>query len=206
MIKKISIYFLTPPLIIASTGSAVLAENTSAFYDIANVSAHDTLSLRTQAGGRSQLIATIPSNARFLNTTGKAEKRGKSTWVEIKYRQHTGWVNKHYLTPSTNEQFTPLACLGTEPFWSLDVESKKIIVRDIDENETTYALSNVSISNNHTNRWMLQGTTQGTNKLAITLWKTNSCSDGMSDRSYEYEIIYNTPTEGVFSGCCNVIN
>ena len=205
MLKRISACYLNFLLTLISANSAALAESTVSFYDITQVAADDTLSLRAQAGSRNPLLAKIPDDARFLMATGREQKLGKSTWLELNYGQHTGWVNKHYLTPSATKEFTTLTCLGTEPFWSLDVESVKITTRDIDENETTYALSSVSPSNNHTNRWMLQGTAQSANELNIALWKTNSCSDDMSERSYQYEIIYNTPDDGVFSGCCNVI-
>jgi len=75
----------------------------------------------------------------------------------------------------------------------------------MDGNKTYYALSSDNSSINHTNRWMLQGSTRGTADLAITLWKTGSCSDDISERNYQYEIIYRAPGSSVFSGCCNVI-
>lgn len=125
--------------------------------------------------------------------------------MQLQYLQYTGWVNKHYLVPSTTAEFTTLNCLGTEPFWSLDVKSGKVVLRDIDESETYYALSGVNSSINHTNRWMLQGAARGTTDLIIALWKTGSCSDDMSERNYQYEIMCSTPDGNVFSGCCNVI-
>ena len=180
MIKIILIFFLISLFAFVSNNSLALAQSSGDFYDVSRDGISDDLPLGIKAGSNSAVITHIPNNAHFLYVTGREEIIGKDVWVEVQYGHFIGWTTKHDLVPSKTQEFTLLSCLGTEPFWSLEIRSGIIILRDLDESETAFALSRVAASSNHTNRWMLEGTVQGRSKLAIALWKTDSCSDDMS--------------------------
>ena len=108
-------------------------------------------------------------------------------------------------------KFNTLKCIGTEPFWSLDLKGQDITLEDLDSARGSFKLSKAIASSNHTNRWFLtaDGSKQKGSKrkdsLSLALFKTNQCSDDMSDFSYEYDVIISTPDAQVLSGCCNRI-
>ena len=105
----------------------------------------------------------------------------------------------------TTAGFDTLNCLGSEPFWSLDVNRQKVTLEDLDSNQLNFQLITATTSSNHTNRWFLTAKNSKRDKLSIALIKTDRCSDDMSDFSYEYEVIMSTPEAEVLSGCCNRI-
>ena len=105
----------------------------------------------------------------------------------------------------TTESFSILKCLGSEPFWSLDVNQQKVTLEDLGSNQLNFQLTTATTSSNHTNRWFLTASNYKKDNLSIALIKTNQCSDDMSDFSYEYEVIISTPEAEVLSGCCNRI-
>jgi len=71
-------------------------------YSVTGVVQWDVLSMRKYPGIKSKIIAQIPPNGSAINTTGKSVKKGQSTWVQVKWKTQTGWVNKRYLTLSAN--------------------------------------------------------------------------------------------------------
>jgi len=104
----------------------------------------------------------------------------------------------------TTAKFNELKCIGTEPFWSLDLKGQDITLEDLDSTQGKFKLTKATASSNHTNRWFLTAeNTKQEEFLSIALFKTNQCSDDMSDFSYEYDAIISTPDAQVFSGCCN---
>ncbi|UAB73041.1 hypothetical protein INR79_27805 [Vibrio sp. SCSIO 43132] len=98
----------------------------------------------------------------------------------------------------------PLQCLGTEPFWSLNVNQDSVIFEDLEENREEFSIKNIVQSNNHINRWFITFTSESkpTTKL-MALHRTGSCSDDMSDSKYDYEVMILTTGTAAFSGCCN---
>jgi uncharacterized membrane protein len=105
----------------------------------------------------------------------------------------------------TATNFSSLECVGTEPFWSLDLKGSVVIFEDLDSVHGEFELSKVITSSNHTNRWLLLARNSESSNMSIALNKTDQCSDDMSDFSYEYEVMIVTPEEKLFSGCCNRI-
>ena len=108
-------------------------------------------------------------------------------------------------------KFNTLKCIGTEPFWSLDLKGQDITLEDLDSVRGSFKLSKAIASSNHTNRWFLTAVgskrkdSKRADSLSLALFKTNQCSDGMSDFSYEYDVTISTPDAQVLSGCCNRI-
>ncbi len=95
----------------------------------------------------------------------------------------------------------PLKCLGTEPFWSLAVDSRVRFAR-LGESPSVLSGSRPTLSSNHTNVWFLKAR-GGHGELALLfLRRTDQCSDDMSDFSYRYEIYLQIHGK-VYSGCCN---
>ena len=112
----------------------------------------------------------------------------------------TAWADN--TTSST--KFETLKCIGTEPFWSLDLKDSTVNFEDIDSTKTNFKLAKAEVSSNHTNRWFITATgNKPEESLSMSLIKTNMCSDDMSDFNYEYDITTSINGTQVFSGCCN---
>ncbi len=71
-------------------------------YSVTGVKAWDVLSMRKYPGTKSKIIAQIPPNGSAISKTGKRVKKGRSTWVQVKWKTQTGWVNSRYLKRSGN--------------------------------------------------------------------------------------------------------
>ena len=79
------------------TGFGGVQAAASQVYKIQRVAADDSLNMRTTAGVKGGVVATIPFNGKGVVPTGKEQKLGSSTWVEIRWSGKSGWVNKYYL-------------------------------------------------------------------------------------------------------------
>ncbi len=95
----------------------------------------------------------------------------------------------------------PLHCIGTEPFWSLKVDSRVRFAR-MAEPYTILSGSRATPSSNHTNVWSLEARGAGSERAVLFLRRTDQCSDDMSDFRYRYEVFVRISGD-VYSGCCN---
>lgn len=175
------------------------------FYDVANVKKNDTLTLREKPTYKSKKMGLIPHNYKFLVATGSQELIGKRVWLELNYNGVTGWVNSKYLKKSNGVSFKEeLKCLGTEPFWSVDINKGELIFKDLGENATEFLVSNIDISDSHTNKWYLSASSISKGFIRAFLLQTGNCSDDMSDYKYKYQILFHDEKNNLtLSGCCN---
>ncbi len=198
-------------------------------YKIQRVAADDSLNIRTTAGMKGDIVATIPFNGTGVVATGREQKSGSSTWVEIRWSGKSGWVNKYYLTaveqvadktpvatvasappaaaqtgkPSGSSVF--MRCGGTEPFWSMHVEESLLRVKIMDEPEYTTPVEFRRQSENNTSIAVVAGRKEGDGTLtAAFLQKVELCSDGISDKKYPYSITAMLDGARTMSGCCEM--
>ena len=52
-------------------------------YQVQGVSSGDTLNMRSGASVDNPVVKKIPANATQITRTGKSQKRGSTSWVEI---------------------------------------------------------------------------------------------------------------------------
>lgn len=83
-------------LVLCSVAQAAV-DNSLPVYQVNRVAADDTLNFRAVSGVDGDVISKIPHNAKFIKSTGKTRKLGRSVWVEIYWGGKRGWVNKYYL-------------------------------------------------------------------------------------------------------------
>ncbi|MEJ7692889.1 hypothetical protein [Daejeonella sp.] len=103
---------------------------------------------------------------------------------------------KNFRTACYNYEFI---ALGNEPFWSVDIipQEKRIIFKDVGQEralEFIYASAKVSGE-----VYRYEATSARNNKIAVVIRK-EKCSDGMSDRQYNYaaEVTVNGT---IYKGC-----
>ncbi len=74
---------------------------TTANYSVIGVNSGDVLNIRKYPGSKSKVIASIPSNGSSIKVLEKHITKGESTWTQIQWKDHKGWVNMYYLLPSS---------------------------------------------------------------------------------------------------------
>jgi len=67
-------------------------------YRVIGVKQGDVLYIRPGPGNLKVIIGRIPPNGTGIMVTGRGKRSGRSTWVPIKYRGKSGWVNRRYLS------------------------------------------------------------------------------------------------------------
>ena len=183
-------------------------------YVVTEVSRGDSLNLRAEPSASAEIVGTIPHDGVGVRWVGGLEQVGRSLWREIEYAGARGWVNDRYLAPAPQqaagaEPASPfgedLACVGTEPFWSLDVANGEVAFGlQGDEDTPRYTLMSSLVSLNHNNVWFLEAQDDGAGgSLLAVIERTEACSDDMSDNNYSYSIRARVGADTLVSGCCN---
>lgn len=73
------------------------AETKTTIYKVTRVSSGKTLRLRAWPSTKSRIKRKLPFNARNVIETGKSKRVGRSKWIEVRWNDSLGWVNKRYL-------------------------------------------------------------------------------------------------------------
>lgn len=100
---------------------------------------------------------------------------------------------------------TELKCVGTEPFWgaSIDIENQKLFLSAPMTNEVQTSL-NIQGAIGYSKESAFMGTSEG---FIVSVVRTDSCSDGMSDQIYPFQVLISTKSESgqwqaPLFGCC----
>jgi uncharacterized membrane protein len=96
---------------------------------------------------------------------------------------------------------TNYSCLGTEPFWGLDIVGENVTFSNpVLENSTVEQVSSRTTAAGVQEDFAFVLTTEN----SISAISQTECSDGMSDEVYSHQIIYKN-ADSVLYGCCNII-
>jgi uncharacterized membrane protein len=110
-------------------------------------------------------------------------------------------VNASYLGYATSAEPLPirLHCSGTEPFWGLELSYSRADVHFAFSEEDFSTGFSLPISPaNRTNIWLR---TRFDFESDFLVLEAQTCSDGMSERSYPYSILVKLE-ENLLGGCC----
>lgn len=99
---------------------------------------------------------------------------------------------------SLSSMASSFKCVGTEPFWSLEITDKVIRYSDPVSQESYKVTQKKSAWGFSENAAFVIKTKY--TSAAVTL---GDCSDGMSDELYTYTIVFEK-NDGVLAGCCNL--
>lgn len=95
--------------------------------------------------------------------------------------------------------------IGTEPFWSIEIDDDFIVYKDIDAKLEVFPI--ISINKAQDANVKLIRSENNNKQLQVTI-SQKSCSDGMSDNSFDYKtevLIISKENELKLSGCGNYI-
>jgi uncharacterized membrane protein len=177
----------------------------SATFKVTGVTPKDSLNMRSEPHPQSLIVTKVPSDAKGLLLLSDINNANKS-WCKVKYQNHTGWVNRKFITEDSGVFFgEDLQCLGTEPFWNVTIQNDKLIFNNPVNEKQVFTITKMSQSQNTTNRWFIEA--ENTNKVKLQVFLIeSSCSDGMSDNNYKYELLlHRSQTGQTINGCCNKV-
>jgi uncharacterized membrane protein len=164
----------------ALCASTSAAEEFPALYSVTGVASGDALNIRETPDGTAAILGALPPDA-----TGVEVVAVEGDWALVNTPDRAGYVALQFLRredgPSWNDLTTPLICLGTEPFWSLDIDPVAGIARYRTPEETEPR--ELALGQTWPGRpWAPSAAVTLPEGLAVL--SPAECSDGMSERSY----------------------
>lgn len=172
----------------------------------------DVLNVRASADATSDDLGDLDEHAGIIDVM---EHDGTGKWARILWEGQDAWVAARYLTPATRatvpgtEIPIGLHCGGTEPFWSVSINTIDTLELDINGMISGQRLT------------LQQGLTSanypsypaaliaGTDDMSLSLVvRPGRCSDGMSDLTYGWhgDLLLTRPEQPfLMSGCCRTM-
>ena len=184
------------------------AESLPAFYNVSGVAQDDVLNVRSAPDLSSRILSTLPHDATSIEVVARSPDDG---WAQVNIGEQTGWISLAFLARQAAQPDDtlprPLACFGTEPFWSLKIpqDGPAEMARMDAETVSIQTLDPVT-SANQTDRYAVFG--QSSERVFTFIFHRDQCFDQMSDRAYGMSVdIFMTEDSGVnyVTGCCNLI-
>lgn len=180
--------------------AAALAQTFPALYDVTGVAADDVLNIRAAPDAATENLGELAPDAKAVEVIEAA-----GDWGQVNTGEASGWVAMRFLTPQTGGDYAlsrSMTCLGTEPFWTLDVTQGEL-ARFAAPNWgiSHYTVGLLQRSANRTDRFVLRGGS------LVAVIARNACSDGMSERAYGLSVDLLPDAESgsaLFSGCCSL--
>ena len=158
-----------------------------ALHDVTGVAANDVLNLRAGPDAGAAIIGSLPPGLAGVEVVGLSDN-GK--WGRINQSEASGWAAMAYLTPQAGPAWFTLErglrCFGTEPFWTLFIDSDP-------KTKTAHFLTpegegpKMTISAQWPgDDWRPVAGVQVTSNQgwSIATIRAEACSDGMSDAVY----------------------
>ena len=179
------------------------AQDLPAFFSVTGVAANDVLNIRARPDAQSEIIGSLAFDA-----TGIEVVRISGDWGLINSGDSAGYASLRYLERAPGPQWTalqsPILCLGTEPFWSLEIDPQGDRVRlatPEDPEPTDMAIEALWPAG----PWARSAAVGLPDGMAVLVGA--ECSDGMSDRAYGIAVdIFRQEPEGETrrAGCCRL--
>jgi len=186
-------------LIFSLMASLAAAQSLPERYSVTGVAEDDVLNIRSGPG------ASFDKVGEFGPFTLNVEvMRVEDGWGYVPAGEVSGWVSMRYLMPNPLPAFEvprPMACYGTEPFWSLSLYPRGI---EFDSPMTGPRTLN-SLRESAADDGFFVMTEEGPTLNRTLIVKAMACNDGMSDRDFGMSaLLYNEAPDGnsVLQGCC----
>jgi uncharacterized membrane protein len=176
-------------------------------YRVAGVAANDTLVVREQPDHRSAALERWPHDAEGIIVTGVRIAVGGGWWWRVVGADGRGWVNGRYLEVEDatipGEDGYPLACVGTEPFWSLRVGDGEAVFEEAGGETSERFRAGPWLP--FPGRYGFVAIRLGDEPASGMLTGRRSpegCSDGMSGYEHPIAAVLVRPDGTGFEGCC----
>jgi uncharacterized membrane protein len=177
-------------------------------YRVVDVAADDQLNVREQPGVEANVIGGLAPHADEIVITGSVMEVEGADWWEIVFFEgylSRGWANGRFLEAmdeTKSERDYPLACGGTEPFWSLELMDGGATYSTPDDETLSMTASDWRDASGRIGVFAVQLEREGQVGYAGIWRERDLCSDGMSDIGYPFGTIVILPEGEVLAGCC----
>lgn len=204
-------------ILLSALPAAATVDGWPALHDVEGVAADDVLNIRSAPNASSAIIGSLEHDATNIEVIRPTDDL---TWGLVNIGEATGWVSMAFLQrhPGQWDGAFPniRQCFGTEPFWSLTFEPPRVVFSSSETEAREGLISGMHASLARRDRFAFTGaffpTDAGHRDLHMFV-RTETCTDGMSDREYgiAIDMLLTRPTTegddsatGLYSGCCSI--
>ncbi len=184
--------------------SPVVADTLPAHFVTRGVAADDTLNIRAKPDASAEIIGEYGPytlNIEVISTSSDG------AWGFVGMGERNGWVAMRYLERSDHQDENafprPMTCLGTEPFWTLNVTTRGDEYHELGFGRRDLEMTQDMGALNGAMAVFQEGPTL--NRTLIV--QKGYCGDGMSDREFGCKAtLFTEAPDGnyVQSGCCTL--
>ncbi|MGQ0567115.1 MAG: SH3 domain-containing protein [Gemmobacter sp.] len=184
------------------------AEGLPAFYSVTGVAANDVLNVRAEPDAGAAILSGLAPDAARIEVVGLSPD---GDWAQVNAGDMAGWVALRFLArdpgPDWTALQTPLACYGTEPFWSLRIDPSAATATfetPIESARPMWIDRAAIVEGGPPAAGFLLRDGGGAGFATVA---AGACSDGMSDRMMGLTATLFTPSgTGLsgYSGCCRL--
>lgn len=194
-------------LVLALMAIPALAQDLPALFRVQGVAAGDVLNIRAEPSVRAAILGGLAPDATGVEVTALSED---GRWGRVNSGEGSGWAAMRYLQalpgPGWQSGEVGLRCLGTEPFWNLDIFLPTHHAEFFEPGSGGFELVTDTGRLPRTAFPQTLAVPFGGMREGMAVLRRAECSDGMSDRSFgiEAQIYWRGQTEGL-SGCCTLM-
>ena len=179
-----------------------------ALYDVTGVAEDDVLNIRAEPSAFSEIIGALAPDETAVEVI---EMSRDGNWGRVNTDEMSGWASLAYLERRpgqwVGEAPRNARCFGTEPFWSLAIGDGGATFNTPEAMPLDFGRTARLGSRNRIDRYA-QIFENDLGGLVANL-RNASCSDGMSDRAYGWDIdlllvLAGEDNAQLFSGCCTI--
>ncbi|NAZ36700.1 COG3650 family protein [Rubellimicrobium sp. CFH 75288] len=188
---------LAATLLLLVWGAGAMAQDLPARFTVAGVAAGDVLNVRAAPSASARILGTLAPGDTGVEIV-RLSPDGR--WGLMPLREGSGWVSMRYLAreaPSPTPLPRPLLCRGTEPFWSLTLDTRGARFERMGEGAIPLRQHGEVAGF----RGGVAAFDAGGETLDLTVIR-QACSDGMSDRPYGFTALVWNRGELFLEGCC----
>jgi uncharacterized membrane protein len=189
-------------LILLWLGAPLRADIYPALHDVTGVAADDVLNLHETPDASAPVIGTLAPDAMGVEVI-----LVENGWALVNAEERAGYAELRYLARQPGADWNalgaPLACLGTEPFWSLQIDPAAGQTRFQTPEDPAPRISPIGRSWPGL-PWTQVAAVELPDGLAVLM--PADCSDGMSEQSYGIAVDIFLHLDGAprLSGCCRL--
>lgn len=184
-------------------------------FDVTGVASDDLLNIRARPEAGSPVIGTLAPDAERIEVVAH-DRSG--AWAQVNTDERSGWVALRYLAYRTDvweEGALPetLRCFGTEPFWTLRPEARRLVLSRPGAEDRRFvpeavlgtgAFRDPRRAVTATPPAAEAGEARG---MLVATIVPKACSDGMSSRAYGLDASVVLTGDGdarLLTGCCSI--
>jgi uncharacterized membrane protein len=198
--------------VLAVCAAPGLAQDLPALHDVTGVAANDQLNIRAEPSASASLLGSFPPGTDGVEVTALS---ADGRWGRVNLEERTGWVAMRFMArqpgPDWPALAQPLACFGTEPFWSLTFNPSEGTAAFNRMGEAQLGLWVNWAAPVSGPRGQVGLAIEGPARTGFLTLTGQDCSDGMSDRAFGVGVALflngtgsSTAEAEGWSGCCSL--